>query len=75
MELSGLKNLFHVLDDWRMKASAVLLLLMIIVFTFNLVTGIPLRKPLIGVFSYGMVPALFIVGAINFLFIIIKSRD
>ena len=70
-----MKFLFKVLDDWRMKLSGVLLILLIIIFIFNLVTDIPKQIPIIGVFTYGMVPALFIVGAINFLLIILNSRD
>jgi Na+/H+ antiporter NhaD/arsenite permease-like protein len=61
-------------EDWRMKLAVIFVLLMIAFFIFNLVSSLPREMPIIGVFTYAMVPLLFIAGAINFILLVFSSR-
>jgi len=58
-----------------MKIAVVLVLLMLCLFLFNLVSDIPKQNPIIGVFTFAMIPILFIAGAVNFILIIVSSRE
>jgi hypothetical protein len=60
--------------DWRMKAAVILVVLMAAVLIFNLVSGLPNEKPLVGVFTYGLIPLLFILGALNFILVVVKPK-
>ena len=62
-------------EDARMKIAVVLVLLMLCLFLFNLVSDIPKQNPIIGVFTFAMIPILFIAGAVNFVLIIVSSRE
>ena len=62
-------------DDWRMRVAVILVTMMVTLYIFNLVSNIPRQIPIIGIFTYGLVPALFIAGAINFVLVIINAKE
>lgn len=61
-------------DDWRMRVAVILVLLMTVLYIFNLVSNLPKHNPIIGVFTYALVPALFVAGALNFILVILKAK-
>lgn len=62
-------------DDWRMRVAVILVSMMVALYIFNLVSNIPRQIPIIGIFTYALVPALFIAGAINFVLVVVNAKD
>ncbi len=67
-----MRRLQAIFSDRLMKAAGVIFLLIIIFVIFNFVSSLPLRYPSLGVFTYMMVPILFVLGGIVFIMAIIK---
>ncbi len=68
--LTILKEVF---DDWVTRAAGILFILILALVLFNVFSEIPQQHPLIGVFLFGMVPILFIIGGVIFVMAILKS--
>ena len=68
-----MRYLREVFDDGITRAAGIVFLLIVAVVAFNLYSDLPERYPLFGVFSFLMVPVLFIVGGIIFVLAILKS--
>jgi hypothetical protein len=69
-----MRFLVAIRGDWRMMVAVILVLLMAAVFIFNLTSSLPSEKPVIGVFTYGLIPFFFILGALNFILVIVKPK-
>ncbi len=65
----------RVLDDRLTAAQFILLVLLVVVFIFNTASNLFLTHPLAGIFTLSLVPILFVLGGINFILIIVRSRD
>ena len=63
----------EIFSDWPTRIGTLLLLLIAGVVSFNTFSDLPMDHPLLGVFSYGMVPALWAAGAVVFLATIIRK--
>jgi hypothetical protein len=59
--------------DKLLRIAVAILALIIAVVIFDIVSDLPTRYPLFGVFSYALVPLLFIAGAVVFVIAILKS--
>jgi len=68
-----MKYLREIFDDWVTRAAGVVFALIVAVVVFNVYSGIPDKYPLIGVFTTGLVPLLFIAGGIIFVLAILRS--
>jgi hypothetical protein len=68
-----LRFLKEVFDDWITRAAGIVFILIFALVMFNVFSAFPQQHPLIGVFLFGMVPALFILGGIIFVLAILKS--
>lgn len=68
-----MRHLRDIFDDWLTRAAGIVFALTLALVIFNIVSDIPERYPLFGVFNYGMVPVLFIVGGIIFFWAILRS--
>ncbi len=68
--LSFLKEIF---DDWITRAAGIVFILILALVAFNVFSQFPEQHPLIGVFLFGMVPVLFILGGIIFVLALLKS--
>ncbi len=68
-----MKYLREVFDDGITRAAGIVFLLIIGVVLFNVYSPLQQEFPLFGVFSFLMVPVLFIVGGIIFVLAILKS--
>jgi hypothetical protein len=62
----------EIFDDGITRAAGIVFLFIIAVVAFNYFSTIPERYPLFGVFSFLLVPVLFIVGGIIFVLAILK---
>ncbi len=62
----------EIFDDWLMRASGIVFVLIVGLVTFNTVSDLPIRYPLFGVFNYSLVPILFIAGGIIFMLSLLK---
>ncbi|OGO38339.1 MAG: hypothetical protein A2147_10610 [Chloroflexi bacterium RBG_16_57_8] len=63
----------EVFDDLVTRAAGIVFLLIVAVVVFNVYSDLPERYPLFGVFSFLMVPVLFVVGGIIFVLAILRS--
>ena len=66
------KFLSYLFDDWLSRIAGIILSLLLILTLFAIFSNIPEQHPLLGVFIFGMVPALFIAGGIVFVLAILK---
>ncbi len=67
--MSRFKAIFN---DRLMKAAGLIFFLIIIFVIFNFASNLPFTYPQLGVFTFLMVPILFILGGIVFIMAIIK---
>ncbi len=63
----------EIFDDWLTRAAGIVFVLIVALVIFNLVSDLPEKYPLFGVFNFSMVPVLFIVGGIIFILAILRS--
>jgi len=68
-----MRYLREVFNDGITRAAGVVFLLIVAVVVFNVYSSLPEEYPLFGVFSFLMVPILFIAGGIIFVLAILKS--
>ena len=68
-----MRHLREIFDDGVTRAAGIVFLLIVAVVVFNLYSSLPERYPLFGVFSFLMVPVLFIAGGIIFVLAILRS--
>ena len=68
-----MKYLREIFDDWVTRAAGIVFVLIVALVIFNVVSSLPEKYPLFGVFNYSMVPILFIIGGIIFIFAILRS--
>ncbi len=68
-----MKYLREIFDDWLTRAAGIVFVLIVALVIFNLVSDLPERYPLFGVFNFSMVPILFIVGGVIFILAILRS--
>lgn len=68
-----LKLLRDIFDDWLTRAAGIIFLLILALVLFNIYSDLPLEYPVFGMFNFGMVPVLFIVGGIIFFLAILRS--
>ena len=62
-----------VFDNWLMRTSAIVLLLMLVLVLLNIGLNLPDRIPLAGLLTLTLVPILFIVDVVIFAIVILKS--
>ena len=63
----------EIFDDWITRAAGIVFILILALVIFNVFSDFPQDHPLIGVFLFGMVPLLFIIGGIIFVLAILRS--
>lgn len=68
-----MKILREIFDDWLTRAAGIVFVLIVALVIFNIYSDLPEKYPLFGVFNFSMVPVLFIVGGIIFIFAILRS--
>jgi len=61
-----LSYLGEIFDDWLMRASGIIFVLIVMLVIFNVCSDLPEKHLLFGLFSFCMVPILFIVGGVIF---------
>jgi hypothetical protein len=72
--MKRLKDIFNeIFDDWLTRAAGIVSLLILALTIFNIVSDLPEKYPMFGVFNYSMVPVLFIVGGIIFVLAILRN--
>jgi hypothetical protein len=67
------KLLREIFEDRITQAAGVVFLLIVAMVAFNTVSSLPEEIPLFGVFSYGAVLVLFILGGIIFVLALLRS--
>jgi hypothetical protein len=70
---SSWRQLRDIFEDRITQAAGVVFLLILVMVIFNTVSSLPERVPLFGVFSYGAVLVLFILGGIIFVLALLRS--
>ncbi|MDP2932162.1 MAG: hypothetical protein Q8O05_06690 [Chloroflexota bacterium] len=68
-----MRYLREVFDDWLTRTAGIVFLLIIGAVIFNTVSDLPTRYPLFGVFSFSMIPILFIAGGVIFVLAILRE--
>lgn len=68
-----MKVLQQIFADWVTRLAGIVFILILALVIFNLLSDLPYRYPLFGVFNFSMVPLLFILGGIIFVMAIIRS--
>lgn len=68
-----MRLLRDIFDNWITRAAGIVLILILALVIFNLLSDFPQANPLAGVFLFGMVPVLFILGGIIFVIAILRS--
>ena len=61
-------------SDLPTQAATAVLVLIIILVIFNVVSDIPDKHPLIAVFTFSLVPVLFVLGGLFFTIAILRNR-
>jgi hypothetical protein len=62
----------EIFNDWLTRAAGINLVLIVALVIFNIISDLPEKYPLFGVFNFSMVPVLFITGGIIFILAIVK---
>ena len=68
-----MRHLREIFDDWVTRAAGIVFLLTVALVVFNILSNLPERYPMFGVFNFSMVPILFVVGGIIFVLAILRS--
>ncbi|MFC2004886.1 hypothetical protein ACFLUY_01535 [Chloroflexota bacterium] len=63
----------EIFDDWTVRAAGIAFLLILALVIFNIVSDLPEKYPLFGVFNFAMVPVLFVAGGVIFVLAILRS--
>jgi hypothetical protein len=67
-----LKRIGSIFNDWPTRLAAIIFVLVVATFIFNIVSDLPDKYPLFGVLNYVLVPMLFVAGGIIFSLAILK---
>lgn len=70
-----MKYLREIFDDWLTRAAGINFILIVALVIFNILSDLPEKYPLFGVFNFSMVPVLFIAGGIIFVLAILKYSN
>ena len=62
-------------DDWLMRSAGIVFVLIIVSVVFSMFSDLPEEYPLFGVFSYSMIPILFVAGGIIFILAILRESE
>jgi hypothetical protein len=62
------------LNDLPTRAATAVLILIIALVIFNIFSDVPSKHPLIAIFTFSLVPVLFVLGGFFFTIAIIKNR-
>jgi len=65
----------EIFNDWPTRAAGIIFILIVGLVLFNILSELPEKYPLFGVFNFSMVPILFIIGGIVFVLAILRSGD
>ena len=68
-----MRYLREIFDDWLTRAAGINFVLIVALVIFNILSDLPEKYPLFGVFNFSMVPVLFITGGIIFVLAILRS--
>ncbi|MFQ6122574.1 MAG: hypothetical protein ACE5LA_05905 [Dehalococcoidales bacterium] len=68
-----MRYLLEIFDDWLTRAAGINFVLIVALVIFNILSDLPEKYPLFGVFNFSMVPILFITGGIIFILAILRS--
>ncbi|HJX12872.1 MAG TPA: hypothetical protein VJ377_05020 [Dehalococcoidales bacterium] len=68
-----MRHLREIFDDWLTRAAGIVFVLTVALVFFNIYSDLPEQYPVFGVFNFGMVPVLFVVGGIIFFLAILRS--
>ena len=68
-----MRYLREIFNDWLTRAAGIVFVLIVALVIFNIFSDLPEKYPLFGVFNFSMVPILFIIGGIIFVFAILRS--
>ncbi len=63
----------EIFDDWLTRTAGIVFVLTVALVIFNTVSDLPEKYPFFGVFNFSMVPILFIVGGVIFVFAILRE--
>ena len=69
-----LRYVREMFNDLPTRAATAVMVLIIALVIFNVVSDIPDKHPLIAVFTFSLVPILFVLGGIFFTMAILKNR-
>lgn len=69
-----MRILREIFDDWITRAAGIVFVLIVALVIFNIYSVLPEEYPLFGVFNFSMVPILFVVGGVIFVFAILRSQ-
>ncbi|MBI2860513.1 MAG: NapC/NirT family cytochrome c [Chloroflexi bacterium] len=69
-----MRYLREIFDDWLTRAAALVFVLITVLVIFNMRSELPEEHPMFGVFAHGMIPILFIIGGVIFVFAILRSE-
>ena len=67
-----MKYIREIFDDWLTRSAGIVFVLIVGLVTFNLVSDLPEKYPLFGVFNFSLVPILFIAGGIIFVLALLR---
>ncbi|MFH1169677.1 MAG: hypothetical protein V1691_03170 [Chloroflexota bacterium] len=68
-----MKYLREIFNDRLTRAAAIVFLLIVAVVIFNVYSGMPAKFPFFGIFSFSLVPILFVIGGGIFVLAILRS--
>lgn len=63
----------EIFDDWLTRAAGIILALTVVLVLFTTATNLLEFSPLAGVFTFSLVPVLFVVGGVIFILAILRS--
>ena len=70
-----MSNLRIIFDDTLTRLAAIVFVVIVALLIFNTVSNVAEWNPLLGIFTYGLVPVLVIIGGIIFLLAVFRSRS
>lgn len=63
----------EIFDDWLTRSAGIILVLTILLVIFTTVSDLLEVYPLAGVFTFSLVPVLFVLGGVIFILAILRS--
>ena len=68
-----MRILREIFDDWLIRASAIVFVLIVASTLFNIYSHLPEEYPFFGVINFSLVPILFMAGGIIFVLVILRN--